>query len=289
MIFCYFYGIIVIKIKHGGIMKKYIRMVLDIVLLILILTLFDKRFIGMKYHEVAGIATCILILLHIGLNIKTFCALPKNFAKLSLSWKLNFIFDISLMLCFLYLLVSGILCSHILFPNILKDSTFFKFSHIVIGGISVFLLGFHIGLHLCKKRFPFVPFLIVTILVVIGASWGMKTSSEVRWLLLPFSLYTNSKIESTSTSDTLTLTPNTAEHNENESQDGQKRGKGQGKGLKRGIGGGKGTGPADILPLSIKEKAKVLLQFLCMIAFPIVLCYWLCFIAKKLKTKANAQ
>lgn len=59
-------------------------MLLDMAMLVVILTLFDKNFINMGYHEIAGILLIGLMVIHNVVNIKTFLSMGKNFKKIPL-------------------------------------------------------------------------------------------------------------------------------------------------------------------------------------------------------------
>lgn len=60
------------------------KMILDIIMLLITLTLFSKQFFGMMYHEVAGLVLIGAIIVHIVVNIKTALAMVKKFAKIRL-------------------------------------------------------------------------------------------------------------------------------------------------------------------------------------------------------------
>ena len=68
-------------------MKKKYKIILDVLMLLLTLTLFSKQLISMNYHEVAGLLLIGIIVLHICVNIKTVVAMSKKFIKVPLHIK----------------------------------------------------------------------------------------------------------------------------------------------------------------------------------------------------------
>jgi len=94
--------------------------------------------------------------------------------------------DILLLFCFALLRISGILISYTILTGIASNNLFFKQSHMFSGGLSVILLGVHIGLHICRKPIPVIPAIIVSAVVFCGGIYGITNSSEARWLSIPF-------------------------------------------------------------------------------------------------------
>lgn len=69
-----------------------------------------------------------------------------------LRFQIGFVVDLLLIVCFLWIGGSGILCSHTIFTWISSQNVLFKLSHMFVGGLSVILLGIHIGLHMRVKK-----------------------------------------------------------------------------------------------------------------------------------------
>jgi hypothetical protein len=169
-------------------MNKKIHLTLDVLMTALMLTLYSKRFIGMKYHEIAGLILIGIVLMHIIINIKTLTAMSKKFLKVPASIKTGLIIDILLILCFIWFGISGIMISHTIFTGISSQNMIFKLGHMFAGGLSVILLGIHIGLHICRKPMKTVTAVILSVIILLGGVYGTVKSSEIRWLSMPFSM-----------------------------------------------------------------------------------------------------
>lgn len=173
-------------------MKRQFKIILDVIMLLMALTLFSKQFISMQYHEIAGLVLIAIIIVHIAVNIKIALAMGKNFARIPAAVKAGLIVDILLLICFAWLGISGVLCSHTIFAAIASENTIFKLSHMFVGAISVILLGVHIGLHICRKPMPVIAAVIVSAVVLCGGIYGAVNSSMGRWLTIPVSTMTQS-------------------------------------------------------------------------------------------------
>lgn len=146
-------------------------MLLDIIMTIVILTLFDKNFISMRYHEIVGLVLIGSMVIHNIVNIKIFLGMGKNFKKMPLRFQIGFVVDLLLIVCFLWIGASGILCSHTIFSWISSQNVLFKLSHMFVGGLSVILLGIHIGLHMRVKK---VSKNLITAVSVLILGIGLK-------------------------------------------------------------------------------------------------------------------
>ena len=71
-------------------MIKKIKIILDVLMLILLIILNGYNITGNKIHEVLGILTFILFLLHLILNFKWINVVKKNISKLNKKGKIFF-------------------------------------------------------------------------------------------------------------------------------------------------------------------------------------------------------
>lgn len=131
--------------------KNKVKLILDIVLLALTLTLFNKSFISMKYHEVTGLVIIGIMLIHIGVNIKTAKAMCVKFTRLPVALKTCIIADVLLLINFLWFGISGVLCSKTILTSISSSNNIFKLYHMAAGASALILLGIHVGLHICRR------------------------------------------------------------------------------------------------------------------------------------------
>ena len=130
--------------------KNYLKIALDIIIAIVFALLFNKAALGLTFHEIAGLAIGVAFILHKLLNAQWIKTVTKNIfsKKLVLKTRINYILDVLLLLCFTFILISGIFISKALFPSIdIADEPTFKALHISISYVTLMLIGIHIGLH----------------------------------------------------------------------------------------------------------------------------------------------
>lgn len=250
-------------------MKRQFKIVLDVVMLLMTLTLFSKRLISMKYHEIAGLVLIALILVHIAVNIRTVKAMCEKFIKVPAAIKAGLIVDILLLICFAFIGISGILISHTILTGISSDNIFFKLGHMFAGGLSVILLGVHIGLHICRKPMPVVAAVIVSAAVFGGGIYGVLNSSEGRWLSMPFTV----------TSQQGKVGANGGQASENNQKnmknEANENGGSQNNGEK------KQQGKANKQPMTLAQRLQNVIMFLGMILSCTMLTYWIAVPRKK--------
>lgn len=167
-------------------MKQRFKIALDVIMLLMMLTFFNKQLISMQYHEIAGLVCIALVIVHIVINLKTVTAMCKKFMKVPLAIKTGLIVDILLLLCFICIGVSGVLISRTILTGISSTNMIFKMLHMFAGGLSVILLGVHIGLHICRRPLPVPAAAIASAIILCLGIYGITSSSELRWLFMPF-------------------------------------------------------------------------------------------------------
>lgn len=254
-------------------MKKKMRfkLFLDVLLTLMLVTLYSKNFFGIHYHEVMGIAILIPILIHILINVKTVRGMCKNFKSVPRHIQICLIVDILLFLDFVWMGISGVLISKTILVGLSTTNVAVKLYHLCLGGVSVILLGIHIGLHICRKEMRKWIAVTVTILALAGGIYGICSSEMVRWIGIPFAV--SSEI-----------------HREENREFPQYSDKGLGHGVGRGLGKGSGNGPRKglgnggqhgRLEMSLWQKANVYVQFMGMIFSFAMMTYWLVICKKK--------
>lgn len=213
--------------------KNKVKLILDIVLLALTLTLFNKSFISMKYHEVTGLVIIGIMLIHIGVNIKTAKAMCVKFTRLPVALKTCIIADVLLLINFLWFGISGVLCSKTILTSISSSNNIFKLYHMAAGASALILLGIHVGLHICRRPMQKKAAVILTVIFVAAGAYSISSSSFIRWASIPFNTVSssqtiqNEKQNSGAAEERGGEKPNMAKHNENGSLNGaghEKRG-----------------------------------------------------------------
>lgn len=272
---------------------KYLRLILDIILTVSLLTLFSKRLFGMFYHEVVGLAVLLPILIHILINLKMIRGMSKNFKKVPMNVKLCLIVDVLLLLVFIWMGISGILISKTILTGISTSNVLVKLLHISMGGLSVILLGIHIGLHICRKEMQTGLAILITVIVLAGGIYGICSSEIVRWISMPFAIATNSISEENREMPMHGNKNDLYEHDIDNHNRGNGEGLGKGSGLKngfgkepgngmgKGAGKGVGNGGHDEGQMNIWQKINVLVQFFGMMFSCAMLTYWIVICNKK--------
>ena len=167
--------------------KQKFKLALDIIMLLLSVTFFNKSLISLSYHEIAGLILIGIFVLHIVINTKMISAMCKKFVKVPAEIKVGVVVDLLLILCFAWIGISGIMISKTILTGISSNHMVFKLGHMFAGGLSVVLLGVHIGLHICHRRFPAAAAVLLSAVILCGGVYGTVNSSQLRWLSIPFS------------------------------------------------------------------------------------------------------
>lgn len=265
-------------------MKQKFKMILDIIMLLMMITFFNKSLFGMKYHEVAGLILIAIVIVHIVINVRTITAMCKKFIKVPAEIKVGVIIDILLVICFAWIGISGIFISKTILTEISSNNMIFKIGHMFGGGLSFVLLGVHIGLHIYRKPLSTIAAVVISAVFLCGGIYGVVKSSEVRWLTAPISIMANSQ-------------ENTGGGKQAEGHNSEGRGKDVDRQKTSGSmsdkqeevknnaeGGREGGMPS--LPLT--QKAESILMFLSMILSCTMITYWIVLLKKYfIKRKQN--
>lgn len=124
-----------------------LRIVLDVLLIVLISTLFSKNAISMAYHEIAGLVLFGLFVVHLILNRKWIAGVfLKIFSKkFPMKTRITCLIDLLLVISWTMTIVCGALISKVVFPFHLSNP--WKQLHMFFAGLALILTGLHAGLH----------------------------------------------------------------------------------------------------------------------------------------------
>lgn len=114
-------------------MKKF-KIVIDILLFLITVLLFDIELIGNLNHEILGITLGILIIIHVLLNFKWIKQVTKNLKKVKT--KIMYMIDILIMLIYLGAIICGILISDKIFNFKMSSNLYIVISHLILWKIS---------------------------------------------------------------------------------------------------------------------------------------------------------
>lgn len=127
-------------------MKKA-RMLIDIIMFVLFIILMGYHITGNKLHEILGIITFILFIIHHVLNRKWYKALPKG--KYNGQRIVSTIVDFLLLIDMLCIMISAIMISTTVFSFLnIKTNMIARFLHLCATSWGLILIGIHLGLHL---------------------------------------------------------------------------------------------------------------------------------------------
>lgn len=178
--------------------KLWLKLLLDLVMLVVLVLLLRKDNFGIKFHEIAGLSLLGVILLHIILNWRwvikvTSCLFSKN---INIRTKIGYLVNLGLLVCFIIIGISGIFISHVLFQFSVDGN--WKTPHYFCTALAIILVGIHLGLHLnmikntIGKHIHINRILVKTItccfacaVIVIGL-YSIPTTSFSRWIVMPF-------------------------------------------------------------------------------------------------------
>jgi len=129
------------------------KFVLNILLAVTFLFLMDdKSFLGITFHEIAGLVICLAFILHKALNwnfIKE--ATIRLFGKIPGKMRVNYILDVLLLIGFTLIIISGMAIAKTIDFSWLGfekgGGRIWRVMHTSISMIVLMIAGIHIGLH----------------------------------------------------------------------------------------------------------------------------------------------
>lgn len=170
-------------------MKKF-KILVDILLFIITILLFDIELIGNLSHEILGITISIFITIHIALNIKWIRQVTKNLKKVNLKTKIIYLVDIFTMLIYLGAIICGILISDEIFNFHMGSNLYIILSHLIFGRLAIIIMFIHLGLHLDRifskvknstvKKIIYIIYIIIVLLIAIFLIYTLTHSFQ--WL-----------------------------------------------------------------------------------------------------------
>lgn len=129
--------------------KNWFKIILDIIMAIMLFSMYNKKTVSMEYHEIGGLFLIGLFIIHNVVNwswIKNI-SLRLTDKKLPLRSKICWIINFLLFVSFILIAISGIFISKTVFINITGDIILWKSIHYFVSALAIILIGIHIGLH----------------------------------------------------------------------------------------------------------------------------------------------
>ena len=174
-------------------MKKA-RMLIDIIMFVLFIILMGYHITGNKLHEILGIITFILFIIHHVLNRKWYKALPKG--KYNGQRIVSTIVDFLLLIDMLCIMISAIMISTTVFSFLnIKTNMIARSMHLSSTAWGLILIGIRLGLHLricfdkIRKKiktssFEYTFYLIILLLLIYGIYAFIKNAPWQELFLL---------------------------------------------------------------------------------------------------------
>ncbi len=175
-------------------MKKWIKVVLDAVLLAGLVLMYRKQALGLSFHEIGGLALIGLFLIHHVFNGKWIKAVTgKLFRKATPTrTRVLYLLDVLLAIAFLLIGVSGALISKQVFHFDVHRGQW-KTLHYFCSAVALVLSGVHIGLHasylfgfLKKRKALKIAACALLALICAYGVFSMARTSFFGWLAQPF-------------------------------------------------------------------------------------------------------
>lgn len=118
---------------------------------VLFVLFFNKSVLGgQPFHEIAGLVFAVMYFTHILLNWKWVVNVTCKIFDRKLQWNLrgSYALNLLLLICMTFVIISGILISKVVFPNIqVTNQGWFHVTHIAVSYLTLVLVGVHVGLH----------------------------------------------------------------------------------------------------------------------------------------------
>lgn len=177
-----------------------IKLMLDALMTILILFLMKIRFLDLSLHELIGLLTFILFIIHKIFNFVTIKLTLKNWNKLVVKNKIGFILDIIILLDFIMLMISSLMISINIFKFLnLKGSLLWSDLHHLFAYLLLVLISIHIGFHfksifkmferIFKIKDSFIKKIVYVLISITIMFFGLRiiiNENFYKYLLKPF-------------------------------------------------------------------------------------------------------
>lgn len=134
-------------------MKKipYIKFTLDILIGVTFALFYNKNVLGgLAFHEIAGLVIVGAFLAHVLLNLNWVKNVTLKLFDRKLPWKtkLNYLLNLLLLITMTTIIVTGILISRVVFPNLtIGNEQWMKMLHLTVSYLTLIIVAVHVGLH----------------------------------------------------------------------------------------------------------------------------------------------
>jgi len=179
--------------------KHWMKLTIDLIMAIVLFTLFSIRSTGLNFHEIAGLVIFGVTIVHLLLNWRWIVSFTKRlFATTTpIKIRVGYGLNVLLLISFVMITLSGIMLSKVVFADLFTESDNAKTVHYFFSAFSLLLIGIHIGLHwpfikAMLSRVIKLPFVLsktlgglMIVVVLLGGIYSLTTSSFIPWLVSP--------------------------------------------------------------------------------------------------------
>jgi hypothetical protein len=153
--------------------KTIHKIIFDLGLLAVLLCLYNTNITGTALHEWGGLILTVLFIVHVAYNHKWVSGVSKKLLKKGTSGKIRLMFCLNtlLALCFLLVLISGILISREIFHWQQKAADIWLTIHIASAITGLVLIAIHFFLHwkIAYKTKKIIAVIMAALLLLVGA------------------------------------------------------------------------------------------------------------------------
>ncbi|MCB0163928.1 MAG: DUF4405 domain-containing protein [Anaerolineae bacterium] len=138
-------------IKKSITSKTKVNLILDSILLLIFLVVYQEKATGEVIHEWLGVGIAVAIIIHILLHWQWVVSITQRFfQKIKTEPRINYILNAGLFVCFTTIVFSGLMISRSVLPFFGlegADSSFWKMLHVTAAEVSLWLVALHVALH----------------------------------------------------------------------------------------------------------------------------------------------
>lgn len=198
-------------------MKK--KIILDIIMFVIMILLMNLLFTGIVLHEILGIVVFILFFIHKGLNFKWIKNITNNIFKENnynkmIKWR--YFIDILLLIDIVFIIISGIIISQVLFVNIFTATTAWSNWHHFASALGLLLIIIHGLLHYKElkiyfkkkieenkeNKFKVFMYYVILITIIILPIKLILSETFIKYITSPFTKQSNDINNTTNTQNT---------------------------------------------------------------------------------------
>lgn len=180
--------------------KNYIKIALDLFMFLFVILFYNKHTVGMNFHEIGGLIICLVFLVHIGINSRWIYSVSKKLfnKELPVKTRIGYAVNLLLLVSFSLIALSGVMISKTIFTSISGNRLLWRNIHYFSSGLTIILLGIHIGLHIpfikgmtkkiitIPQKISVVLMAIFMTLIIAFGSYSMVNSNFLGLITSPF-------------------------------------------------------------------------------------------------------